>query len=74
MGEGWTLFPGDRVLFDRHEWEVFITPRGDQRPDSPISIFRYEHPGRACDVIDALRPRCELRLIPVPLARETTDG
>ena len=64
MAESWTLIPGDRVLFDRHEWEVFITPRGEQRSDSPIDIFRYEHPGRASAVIDLVRQRCELTLIP----------
>lgn len=64
MGERWTLFPGDRVRFDRHEWEVFITPRGEQSADSPISIFRPEHLDRACRMIDALRQRGELRLIP----------
>ena len=64
MTEPWTLVPGDRVRFDGHEWEVFITPRGDQRPDSPIDIFRYEHPDRASDVIDLIRQRQELTLIP----------
>lgn len=68
--EGWTLIPGDRVTFAGHEWEVFITPRGEQRDDSPIDIFRYEHPGRASDVIDLLRQRGELRMIP----RKADDG
>jgi hypothetical protein len=68
--DSFTLIPGDRVLFAGHEWEVFITPRGDQRDDAPIVIFRPEHPGRACSMIDLVRQRCELRLIPrrVPAA------
>jgi hypothetical protein len=69
-GEPFTLIPGDRVLFAGHEWEVFITPRGDQRDATPIDIFRPEHPGRPCRMIDLVRQRCELRLIP----RKVADG
>lgn len=64
MSDHWTLIPGDRVLFNGHEWDVFITPRGEQRNDSPIYIYRVLHPGQASDVIDLLRQRCELVLIP----------
>jgi hypothetical protein len=58
-----TLVPGDRVLFNRHEWEVFIAGY-DQRDDSAICIFRYRTPGRASVVEDLMRQRCELVLIP----------
>jgi hypothetical protein len=68
--ENWTLIPGDKVRFDRHEWEVFMTLRGEQHDDSPIVIFRYEHPDRASDVIDLVRQRCELTLIPRKAAGE----
>lgn len=66
MNEPFDLVPGDRVTFRGAEWEVFITPRGPQGPMTPIDIFRYEHPGQASDVIDLIRPRCELVLIPRP--------
>lgn len=58
-----TLVPGDRVLFGGQTWEVFITPI-HETPESLISIFRYEAEGRACGVIDLLRLRSELTLIP----------
>ena len=70
MTERWTLIPGDHVLFDGYEWEVFITPRGNQRDDSPIDIYRYEQPGRPSATIDLLRQRCELRLIPRKVKRD----
>jgi hypothetical protein len=59
----WTLIPGDRVLFDGHGWEVFVAPH-DQMHDSAVCIFRYDTPGRAGRVIDLIRPRCELTLVP----------
>jgi len=59
-----TLIPGDRVRFAGHEWEVFITPRSNQHAGTPICIFRYEHLDRASDVIDLIRQRGELTLIP----------
>lgn len=64
MSERWTLVPGDRVRFDGHEWEVFVTGKGWQSDDSPICIFRPEASDRACDVIDLMRQRCELVLVP----------
>jgi hypothetical protein len=59
-----TLVPGDRVRFAGDEWEVFVTPRGDQTDASAICIFRYLNPGRASDVEDLMRLRGELTLIP----------
>jgi hypothetical protein len=47
-----------------HEWEVFITPKGEQYDDSPIVIFRPRYLDRASEMIDAIRQRCELFLIP----------
>jgi hypothetical protein len=64
MSERWTLFPGDHVAFAGHEWEVFMLPRGEQSGDTPVCIFRPEHPGRATDMIDAVRQRGEMTLIP----------
>jgi hypothetical protein len=64
MVEHWTLFPGDKVKFMGHEWEVFITPKGEQYDDSPIVIFRPRYLDRASEMIDAIRQRCELFLIP----------
>jgi hypothetical protein len=58
-----TVVPGDRVLFGGHEWRVFITSKSHD-PDAPVWITRPECPGRACDVIDLLRQRRELTLIP----------
>jgi hypothetical protein len=64
VSEQFTLVPGDRVRFAGHEWEVFVTPRGDQRDDTPIVIFRAEHPDCVSPMIDLVRQRCDLRLIP----------
>lgn len=61
--ESWTLIPGDRVLFNGQEWEVFITPM-EERNDSAIWIFRYSTPGQAGPVYDLMRQRRELTLIP----------
>jgi hypothetical protein len=56
-----TLIPGDRVLFDGHEWSVLLTLRGEQRDDSPVHIWRGDG---LLGVIDLVRLRGELTPIP----------
>ena len=68
-----TVIPGDTVLFANHEWEVFIASKSHE-PDAPVCIWRPEHPGRACNVIDLIRQRSELTLVPRSPTPPVGDG
>lgn len=60
-----TAIPGDKVLFDGHEWNVWMTSKSDA-PTAMCVIDRPEHPGRACGMVTLMRMRQELTVIPRP--------